>query len=1303
MREVPSNFWYETMEDVELLESMSELIVIAGTGLAETIAVLTTADIDDATATTLLDTCLGHVETVAMVAGMGQLDGLQQICAAVTTQLSSLNGQALTYFRERGQSLAGWGEAVVAYLHQPDAVKPAAGLLEPLSDEQRRVLLTRLWPEAVTPQMTTEAVAAPTRAVTGDGPSEAVEEASVAAADAEPASLQAAAADVPFEPLVLDAEAGSDKAESVSIEAAAAIPSAPLVVVDEEEGFESESMPIEAAVADISPENLYENSPLPEGEGSGVRAFVQVNSLTLTLSQREREPVDEPAALTTPVAVDSQPVAVPLDAEDDAAAVEETDATVAEIQPAVATQTVAAVGDSEIARQLAEPLVELAAGLEILTNAEQDAGGLAEAIDHYTSIVDRLTAASEAIGLPGLNAIGVFVKQNVEALAALSPAARVAARAVLEQWPVQVLAYLDDPADEAHALAVVEHLSQALWPQPLAEEQAPELLALLIPNPDEYLAEIEERPSVARPEDVVLTLADDVNPKLVEVFLQESPVNAASFSACVEHIARGDAAPQNLALAQRLAHNLKGSANLVGVRGIANLTHHLEDILEYLAIQRVTPPPALAHLLQEGADCVEAMLDALMGLTEPPQEALRILQDVYDWARRMDAGQLTASAPVTAPVSLEPAEQPAPEWITAPTLTTAHPEAAAVEEVAAPTAPAVVQEAPAASLDKVLRVHTGAVDDMFRLVGEMSIAIDQLQERFRVAQRQSQELRHHDRIIQQRRFEMEHFIDVRHVVTMQSQLRRVGGGREELDPLELNEYDELYSATRGFIETVTDSRRMMLQLRSELAGVERMFVRLQRMKRELQHTVMQARMEPVNTLSARLQRSVRQACRATGKQAELLLEGAEMLLDSEVLGKVVDPLMHLLRNAVDHGIEAPKRRAELGKPPTGVIRLRFAQEGQTVVVSCADDGGGLDYDRIREIAASKGLLAGSAGVDKPTLARLVLTSGFTTRAKVTQLSGRGVGLDVVYTLIKDLKGAMEIGDNPSGGCRITLRLPLTLMTTYCLVVEIAGAQYAIPASVVLRTLSSKAGRFSRLGLETAFELDRDIYAARSLAACLRLISSDDAEFDTQKAVLLAYSDVGPVAVTVDRIVDSYHLVVKSLGRHIKTVRGVAGVSSLADGRLIPVLDLAELLRASAPGTTGVAKPQQTAAPAEKTLAAPQVLIVDDSLSVRQALAQLMEEAGYEPLLARDGVEAVDVLRKRLPDVVLTDIEMPRMNGLELASYIRASHSKTLPIVAITSRTMPKHRQLAQQAGVNLYLTKPFAEDDLLSGVRALLH
>ncbi len=937
---------------------------------------------------------------------------------------------------------------------------------------------------------------------------------------------------------------------------------------------------------------------------------------------------------------------------------------------------------------------ELSELRDIITAGEQEQDLRSAAARQYSDIVDRLLIASDAMGLVGLRDTCVFVNENMSHVVGLDANRRGDLRDALDGWPPLVRAYLNAPADEQRSLDLVNHLQNEHWPQSLGDPQARHLLEALAAQPVvvELSEDIEARQTVAQAEDVQLGIFDDVNQELIDAFFQESPGHAAELSSRVERIAAGDEVLDNVGAAQRLTHTIKGAANLIGARGVASLTHHLEDILEHLAAQKVVPMVPLAYTLQEAADCVEIMFDALQGKEAPPQDALRILQDVLDWANRLDAGQFE-EPPFPQSAGPETAE---PSIASAP-LPPAQTETPGGDGATQP----IQQASPAQAVSgDVLRVPTPTVDEMFRLVGEMSISIGQMQEYLKRVILQGEDLRLHDALVQQRRFDLENVVDVRSMATMQRRLHSVGGGHVRFDPLELDRYGEVYQTVHGFIEAVSDSREMTLRLNNQLLALDGLFMEQQRINKELQQIVVTTRMVSVDSIASRLQRSVRQACRTTGNHAELEISGAELLVDGDVLSKLADPIMHLLRNAVDHGIESPEEREADDKPRVGRVRLEFSKDRNNVVVCCEDDGRGLDYVRIRTSAVEKGLLGSQENPDRQALARLILTPGFSTRTAATQISGRGVGMDVVNTAIQQLKGTMEIGESELSGCQITLRLPTTLVTSHSALVKVQNEPFAIPTNALTQILAPGVGEFSPLGSDLSYRFGKEIYPAKSLASVLGLNVEGDTGIDNSKTVLLVRTDRAIVAIAVDRVVTSNDLVIKGMGRYVRSVHGVLGVAILGDGSVVAVLDLPELLRTPAEVTSSPQKLENSLQPAASNL--PRVLIVDDSLSVRKSLSQLMADAGYEIDVARDGLDALNVLSKRKPDVVLADLEMPRMNGLELTSHIRANTDlNDLPVIMITSRTMQKHREQAERAGVNAYVTKPYAEEELLNTVSAL--
>ncbi|MBE2295881.1 MAG: response regulator, partial [Phycisphaerales bacterium] len=451
---------------------------------------------------------------------------------------------------------------------------------------------------------------------------------------------------------------------------------------------------------------------------------------------------------------------------------------------------------------------------------------------------------------------------------------------------------------------------------------------------------------------------------------------------------------------------------------------------------------------------------------------------------------------------------------------------------------------------------------------------------------------------------------------------------------------------------------------------------------------------------------VRQTSRLVDKEAELIVRGADTLMDSNVLNSMVDPLMHILRNAVDHGIESPAERQRLGKPPVGRIELHFMREGGNIAIHCRDDGAGLDLNVIRRLAEERGLIAPGKSLEPDELARLILLPGFSTRGVATQTSGRGIGMDMVYNRLLELKGSLRIQTERGKGCLMELRLPVTLISTHALLLRLREQIYALSDRGIEQILYSDAGTIQTLGNITTYRLGNDLLEFTSLNALFNLPHDRREQGRSAPPVLLVREETGGLhAVMVQELLDSRDLVVKSLGQYIPKLPGIVGATILGDGSVAPVLDLPELLRAK---NTALQLPMASQSSTESTaVSAPHrriVLAVDDSLSARRSLAQFVQDAGFEVRTARDGLEAIEIINGKAPDLVLADLEMPRMNGLELTAHLRANQAThNLPVIMITSRSTAKHRHEAEVAGVDAYLTKPFMEDELIEQIQRLLH
>jgi len=902
-----------------------------------------------------------------------------------------------------------------------------------------------------------------------------------------------------------------------------------------------------------------------------------------------------------------------------------------------------------------------------------------DALGGYLDQVEPFALAAESLGLTGLSETLDVIQDNLKALLEdADPGAALAAGLGerLRVWPTLTLSYLHDLGRADSAAPLIALLVDPQWPRPVASEEAAALETRLA-RP-ELLAEDEQaepRQRVANADDVSLALPEDVNPQLLDSLLQELPNETAEFTDAVSRMSAGGAGLDVLERAQRIAHTLKGSANTVGVAGIAKLTHHIEDILVAFSKQQRLPGSALLEVLIDAADVLEMMSEALVGTGPAPGQARDVLQRVLDWANRIDAEGLPEddAAPPPSAASGEPgAGEPGPE---------AAPEAAGA----------------------TLRVPARLVDELLRLAGESIILTGQLQDRLGHALRQTEAARDQNRLVQQLVNELEELVDVQGLTSPQAR----AGLYEKFDALELDQYNELHSITHRLAEASTDARELTHGLQDHLDALAALLVDQGRLHKESQEVVMHTRMVPVQTIVPRLQRSVRQTGRLTGKQARLEVRGADTLIDSDVLNELADPLMHILRNAVDHGIEPPESRRALGKDPAGCIELGIHREGDQIVLRCRDDGAGLDLDSIRQAAKARGLLEAQADADgggpaeetgDEALMRLVWLPGFSTREVTTQTSGRGIGMDAVYSRITELKGSLGIDSQRGEGCTVELRLPVTLISVHALLVRSPEHLLAVSTRGVEQILHPGDGAVEHTQAGLRYRWGESSYEAYYLETLLHQPIDAAGVAGHERPVLLVRGETGRTqAVLVCQIAATQDLVVKQLGRYVPPIAGIEGATILGDGSIAPVVDLPGLLRTAAPDA--VTELAERLAQEQGPSQLPCALVVDDSLSARRSLAQFVQDAGFEVRTARDGLEAIDAIAEREPDVLLVDLEMPRMNGLELTAHVRArSDLREVPIIMITSRATDKHRHQAEEAGVNVYLTKPFTEDELLGHI-----
>ena len=620
------------------------------------------------------------------------------------------------------------------------------------------------------------------------------------------------------------------------------------------------------------------------------------------------------------------------------------------------------------------------------------------------------------------------------------------------------------------------------------------------------------------------------------------------------------------------------------------------------------------------------------------------------------------------------------------------------DEVPVPPLPVPPGREPVAQSERVemARVDADLLDQLLNISGEASIARSRLEQQLGSIDFNLGELsRTVTRLKEQlRSLEIETEAQILH------RHEEEGGHRGDFDPLELDRYSSIQQFSRALAETANDVASIQQLLENLAKDTQNLLQQQARTITELQNGLMRTRMVPFQRHVQRLARIVRQAAADTGKRCELIVEGAAGELDRQVLERMLPPFEHMLRNAVVHGIEKPDERLEKNKPESGRIVLELHREGAEVMVRLSDDGSGMNLNAIREKGAALGLVPADRVLSDEDAMQLILEPGFSTAGTITQQAGRGVGMDVVATEIKRLGGALHMETKTGEGTVFTIRLPFTLAISHALVVRTGEEFYALPLPTVEGVLRlSKSEVMAHLGREAAaFDYGGQKYRFQHLATFVSLEPSPLPEQDVTIPVVLVRAGEHSTGLVADELVGSREIVVKSVGPQISSIRGISGATILGDGRIVIILDIGALVRAEWRG-----RPQGQVHAKEKSDKRTFAMVVDDSITVRRVTQRLLERNGMRVLTARDGMDAVTLLQDHVPDIILLDIEMPRMDGYEVAAHVRADpRLRGVPIIMITSRVGEKHRARAIELGVDDYLGKPYQEAQLLDAIAPLV-
>jgi chemosensory pili system protein ChpA (sensor histidine kinase/response regulator) len=781
---------------------------------------------------------------------------------------------------------------------------------------------------------------------------------------------------------------------------------------------------------------------------------------------------------------------------------------------------------------------------------------------------------------------------------------------------------------------------------------------------------------------------EEVAPELLEVFTLEAEDH---FRVIGEQLPLLDSDPENREALQeirRSVHTLKGAAGMVGLGRLSRLAHQMEDLLDLLFEGGMKVSPDIISLLFASADALE---DLASGQAHETQ-----VQELYScYARLLDSTSEQEPAGLCAKGEAETARE-------SPDSTSGDQEEARKELVRGG--------------DQYVRVPIERLDEIIKMVGELAITRTMFEQRLGEHNQQLDEMGLNRDRLRRAVTRLETEYETR-ALAGRSGAGGAGPGPtnriasffawetpEEWDELEFDRYTEFHVLSRDLTETNNDAETIAQELRRLHGDLESVLTRQTRLASEIQDRLMRLRMVPLETLGQRLQRAVRHVAGQQGKEVILELQGAGTELDKTVLEEMADPLLHLLRNAVDHGVEPPALRQAQGKAARATITVRAYHQGTQVVLEISDDGAGLDPQRLREAAVRSGF-ASRAEVDalgEEALTGLLFQPGFSTAHQVSEISGRGVGLDVVRAKVQKLKGTLAVRSTPGQGTCFTIRLPLTLAIVQALLVQAGGHTYAIPMGSVRQLLRVEEDAF-QVGSEALLPIAGQAYPCVHLA---RVVGLDTMAAETPRrppVVLLRLGD-RDVALVVDRLLGGREVVVKNLGSHLRQLPGVIGATLMGDGTVVLILNPPELLgTVTQTGLQDSARPRQGGG--EGTPSSLEVMVVDDSPSVRRVLGGLLRSVGWTAIPARDGIDALEILQARgkNPDVILLDVEMPRMDGYELLTVLRnqaAYHH--LPVVMVTSRAGEKHRKRALELDANAYLVKPYTDEVLLETVRNLV-
>jgi chemosensory pili system protein ChpA (sensor histidine kinase/response regulator) len=778
-------------------------------------------------------------------------------------------------------------------------------------------------------------------------------------------------------------------------------------------------------------------------------------------------------------------------------------------------------------------------------------------------------------------------------------------------------------------------------------------------------------------------LIPHLDPEVLSYFAPEAQEYLETLEA---NLLRLDKDPQNKELINQLfrtAHTLKGSAYTVGFQSIGDLVHHVEDFMGAVRDGRFQVKAGHTDLLLRSVDVVRVLMrrdpTLLAGTRQRFQAALTEL-------KRLEQGDVIDRA-VSGP-------------------------AASIIEPAAEEAQSKTADGKSAEDREVIRVSRDRLERLLNLVGELVIGRGRLEQRLRVLEQLSQQVL----ACKARLVDSVQSFEEKHTFTFQQSAPSHPGepnapafpGLSDFGSLELDKYDDFNILARRISEVTADISESMSQLSGSIRRSHDDMSQLQQLTLGMRDEIARARMVPVGTPFTRFRRAIREIARASNKDVALVTSGEHTEVDTGVVERLVDPLIHLVRNAVYHGIESAADRIAKGKPAVGTVYLHAAHRGNSVIIEVEDDGAGLDLAKIRAKAVKLGLVRAdqAQALSEAEALKFIFAPGFSTADKVGDQAGRGVGLDVVKRVIEGMNGHINVESVPGVGTKFTLDLPLTLLIATALLVRAGGERYAIPLPSVREVTMPTASSMQAMGDRAVLHLGDEAIEVHALRSLLRRESGMP---EVSMPIVIVRTVTGPIGIAVDELLGRQEIVIKSLGTLKPLERSVFGGATIdPEGRVVLVIDPGRLMARESHEPVAVAAPQEagllidgTAMPEEGTdeKAGAPILLIDDSLSIRKFVGRMLENAGYQVDTAGDGEDGLRKAAAQSYRLIFTDLEMPKLNGFEVIQALRSRpQTQHTPVVVMTTRAGDKHRQMALSIGASSYVAKPVEERALLQEV-----